>query len=281
MRWFCSIIALVCGLTSYLGSSVNVARADDVHLTGGSVLHGRATRHGDKVVVEMDSGELTLPADSVERIDGGPSDVQKFEQLYAKVAHNDVKGLLQVADFCRDHAMPDREQQVLRQVLEADADNTTARARLGYVRTDAGWMKQEDQMRAQGYIKRDGAWVTREQSLELDRMQTDAEIAATERDKANVELETKRVELARKQDELAQERQRAADSERQRELAQQQAAMQPYYNNGYYTPYVRYAPAWNNASRHQIVTPVRNDQVYHERFPIAGVSDPWTFIRGH
>ncbi len=46
-----------------------LARADRVHLVDGGVLEGKVETQGDKVVVELDSGTLSLPRESVKRVE--------------------------------------------------------------------------------------------------------------------------------------------------------------------------------------------------------------------
>jgi hypothetical protein len=165
-----------------------VARADQVHLVGGSQLEGKATRRGDKVEVETESGLITLSAGDVDRIDRGGSTVQRYEALERQIRSGDVHGLLHLADFCRDHEMKAREREVLARVLEVDGDQAEARARLGYVRTEQGWVTQDEHMRAQGYVHVDGQWVTKERALELARLQSEANAAARQQEQAEAAL---------------------------------------------------------------------------------------------
>jgi hypothetical protein len=116
------------------------ARADRVHLVGGSVLEGKASRHGDQVVVEVAAGELRLSASEVVRIEPGESSVQEFERRFRQLAPTDGSGLLLLADFCREHGMRDRERQVLQRLLALDPDHEQARTRLGYTRVGQTWM---------------------------------------------------------------------------------------------------------------------------------------------
>jgi hypothetical protein len=183
--------------------------ADEVHLVGGTTLDGKATRHGDKVVVEMESGEITLSADSVERIDRKQSAVQRYDTLASKLEPGDIKGRLSLAEFCREHAMTSREKELLQQVLEIDSNQAEARARLGYVKTPSGWISHDENMRSQGFVQRDGQWVTRERALELDRLQAEADAAARDRDAAQAALDNQRAESAARKLEMEMEDERA------------------------------------------------------------------------
>jgi hypothetical protein len=267
----------------------NHALADKVHLAGGNVVEGKATRKGDKVIVEIESGELTLPAESVERIESSQSDVQTFETRYEKLKPGDIKGLIELANFCRDHDMRGREQQLLQKVIEVLPDHKEARARLGYVQTERGWITRDEQMRAQGLVLHDGQWITREQLLAIERAQAEADTAARQREKAQLELESKRLEL---------EKQRAS---KDAEATAQNAPQPPFAPSfGYgpyptyaayptYAPYTTYTPYGTYPPSRTIIPPGCADPrcshrapTYgspHRSFPIAGVRDPFDYFR--
>jgi hypothetical protein len=263
-----------------LASLASQAQADRVHLVGGSVIEGKATRVGRKVIVEIESGELTLSADSVERIEAAESDVQRFEARYEKLKPGDIQGLMELADFCRDHEMRAREQQMLEKVIELAPDHKDARARLGYVHTDNGWLTHDDYMRSQGFVLHDGQWITRVQLIELERAQAQADTAARERDKAQVELEQKRLEL---------EKARASkDATPPSPPAPVPQPVPPYANYApyiTYTPYSIYSPYASYAGRAfphcwdghctRPTPPVHQ----HVPFPIPGVRDPFDYMR--
>jgi hypothetical protein len=139
------------------------AFADQVHLVGGSMIEGKASRKGDKVVIEIESGEIALSASEVEAIEPGPSPVQRFEAMHAKVGARDARALLALANFCRDHDMKERERLLLLRVVDLTPENPEVRARLGYVKSDAGWVKREQQLRDRGLVQYDGRWAPRAQ----------------------------------------------------------------------------------------------------------------------
>jgi hypothetical protein len=190
------------------------ALADRVFLTTGSMIEGKATRVGEKVIVEMDAGYITLSAGAVQRVEQAESEVQRLEARTRELAPNDVQGLFVLADYCRDRGMKAREEDFLRRIIALVPDHPEARARLGYVRTDAGWVTRDEQMRAQGFVKHEGRWLTPEQYLAVQRLEAETRMAQLQRDQAQVELDTRRAELAGKKAEQAQ---------RAREHEQQQA----------------------------------------------------------
>jgi hypothetical protein len=263
--WMYAVVG--CAVPWLAASWSDSVRADEIHLVGGTQLDGKATRHGDKVIVEMESVQIVLSADSVERIDHKESTVQHYEALESKLQPGDVQGRLSLADFCRAHDMAAREKTLLREVIELDPNQAQARARLGFVKGPSGWITHDEQMRAQGFVQRDGQWVSPERALDLDRMHAEADAAAKQREAAEAELDAKRAEVAARKQQLAEDE---ADRDSQPTAA-------PGYGYGYgygfgvgYAPY-RYAPSATRAFNHNGYTsPASNGR----SFPIPGVRDP-------
>jgi hypothetical protein len=244
------MVAWVIGCAPAWAAWASSARADQVHLVGGSQLEGKATRQGDKVVIETESGQIALSADSVERIERGQSPVQRYEALEGKLQPGDVKGRLALADFCRDNGMNAREKTLLREVIELDPEQAHARARLGYVKTPAGWITQDEQMRAQGYVRKDGQWVSPERALELDRLRAEADAAARDRERAQAALDAQRAEQVAA-------RQRELDDEADRAALQPTEAPAPYgYGYGYGYGYLGYGYRYAAHPSHPIARPV-------------------------
>jgi hypothetical protein len=156
--------------------------ADQVHLVGGSTIEGKASRKGDKVVIEIESGQIALSASEVAAIEPGPSPVQRFEAMHAKIGARDAGALLALANFCRDHDMKERERLLLLRILDLTPENPEVRARLGYVKSDAGWVKREQQLRDQGLVHYDGRWSPRAE-LKLEKADSKA-VAQIEGDMA-------------------------------------------------------------------------------------------------
>lgn len=205
--------------------------ADDVQLDNGEVIEGRATRSGDKVTIELESGHITLHADDVKHIERRESSVERFEKLYSALDRDDVAKRMQLANFCRDHDMRERERMLLQEVIARQPDHAEARARLGYVKSASSqrWVTYAENMREQGRVQRDGQWMSPEQAAEYDRARAARVNAA-----AQTDLEAKKVELERQK--LALEKQRL---EQQEARDRAQPPVVGYYGYGYgygYTP---------------------------------------------
>jgi hypothetical protein len=200
------------------------ARADKVHLSGGAVLEGKVSRAGDKVLVEVEAGTLSIDAQSVVRIEQAPTSLDTFLARRAALADGDVAGRIALADYCRAHQMRTRERELLREVIDIQPDHAQARARLGYVRGERGWLTPDEQAAARGMVKHDGVWVSPEQAQRLREAELERQKAVLERQKAETELLAKRAELNA-------ERERA-----ERERAEREAAQNA--QNAYWFPYV-------------------------------------------
>lgn len=257
------MLALSCVICA--GAHVPRAAADDVHLDNGEVIEGRATRSGDRIVIEMESGQISLSADSVKHIEKRESSVERFDKLYRELKPEDVDKRMRLADYCHDHGMRERERALLQQVIEREPNHEQARSRLGYVKTPRGWVTYAEHMRAQGNVQRDGQWVSREQAVELDRAEAQARAAARSA-AAESDIEAKKVALERQKLELERER---LELERSH-TAQTRAPVLGYYG-GYgvgqrYLPHPHIKPAPSRGSR--------GTGGYEPSFPINGMRDP-------
>lgn len=234
------------------------AEADRVVLKSGAAIEGKATASGDTVVIEVGSGELRLPADEVVRIEESESDIERFHARYEKLHAGDVRARLALADYCRDHGMRAREQQLLREILEIDGEHERARLRLGYVKTEAGWVTEAEAMRDRGFVWQEGRWMTPAEALELERLRAATEAAKTERDKAKVELESKQVALSAERAALA------ADSGQPAGASADVAQTPPVTPAVYFTPDQRCVRGRDCGAR----------KSRKQAFPIVGVRDP-------
>lgn len=168
------------------------ARADKVYLQSGSVLEGEATREGDKVLVQLESGSIRLPASSVLRVERGTTELAQITRLRAQLAEGAIEQRLVLADRCRAAQLARCERQLLEEVIARVPDHADARARLGYVRGEQG------------------GWIARSVLAQRQRAQAEEARAQSERARAESALAREATELARRQAELALERERLA-----------------------------------------------------------------------
>jgi hypothetical protein len=229
MRRIVRLAMMVAGISTVSA----VARADRTFLVGGTIIEGKATRKAGKVIVEVEAGEIALPADSVVRIEKTESVVSRFEARYAALTPGDVKARLELADYCRDHDMHARERQLLQEVLEIDGHNAAARTRLGYVKTDTGWVTQADAMRAKGLVQRDGQWVSPGEARELERRESEAEDRARQQEAADADLAAQRQRLAQREADLEAQQTRLNWQAMQSSSVYPLYSYPPIYRTGY------------------------------------------------
>src|SRR3954463_10286306 len=92
--------SIAAGLAVLLLSAAGAARADEVQLSGGSVIEGRATRDGDTVVIRVESGEIRLSADAVQRIKKSDASDDVAQRRRAALAARDIRGRMELAAYC-------------------------------------------------------------------------------------------------------------------------------------------------------------------------------------
>lgn len=184
--------------------SVAEAHADRVHLKGGTVLDGEVEKKGGKVIVTGEAGTIAVPQDSVLRIESAESAVRRFEASYAALEPRDVKGRMALADFCRANDLKASERRLLLEVIGVEPENAAARARLGHVRTESGWVTEAEAMRARGLVLHDGRWTSESSVRELERMRS--EVSAANRQNEEAEIARKRAQLAADQSAFEAER---------------------------------------------------------------------------
>lgn len=184
LRRFCSPRAsrIARCLAVLLLSAAAAARADEVQLQSGAVIEGRATRDGDTVVVRMESGEIRLPADSVQRIKKSQASDDVAQRRRAALAARDIKGRIELASYCREHDLRATERALLEEVIALEPNHAGARRLLGYVRTEHGWVERSAQEQQARDAERE-VWLARQRERERD------EARARERDLASRQLQ--------------------------------------------------------------------------------------------
>ena len=116
------------------------ALGDRVVLNDGRTFEGSVTRSGEKILIEMPYGIISIPAADVQSIQRGPSPVEQFEFRQARIDGTDPDELTALARWARGKGMPRRAEECLQAALALDADHGGARRLLGYVRVDGKWL---------------------------------------------------------------------------------------------------------------------------------------------
>jgi hypothetical protein len=174
------VVTLALGLALWPG----VAAADEIFIRGGGRLTGEVIERGpDSILVDIGTGQIGLPASSVDRIVPGATPGGLYRQRAASLAPDDLEGWLALAAWARTQGLEAQARAAWENVLLADPGNVAARRALGYIQIDGQWMTREESYQARGYVLFDGAWVTSEQaraSLEDRRARAEERRAGAE-----------------------------------------------------------------------------------------------------
>ncbi len=196
VKWDAFLSGL-CGFAVALGVVAAGARADVVFLTNGKSIEGKVTVEGEKVTVELPCGTVSFPKSNVLRIERKESNIEAFERRYAALPAKDAPARLALAAWCRGEKLDARNDKLLREVLEFDAENAEARRLLGFVRHEGRWVTSNERYRELGLVEFEGQWHKPESVAAVKEARADAQRAEEERKKAEVDLRLREAELER------------------------------------------------------------------------------------
>lgn len=143
-------------------------RADFLELASGGRLEGKiipATEADDKAnfTIELEGGgRVTIPRGQVTR----PRTTSAAEAEYQKVSRSSPDTVAEhekLAEWCRQHKLPDEYQRHLERILELNPAHVGARTALGFRQQGGKWLKREDLMADRGLVNYKGRYVTPQQ----------------------------------------------------------------------------------------------------------------------
>jgi hypothetical protein len=123
-----------------------VAVADEVRLTNGRTVTGIARREEpNRVVVETRFGDLRFPADEVQAIEPGRTDLHEYKERFdAMNACPSAADVFSLAQWAQDRGLVRYVNPLLAKTIEIDPDHAEARSLLGYARYEGNWMLQSE-----------------------------------------------------------------------------------------------------------------------------------------
>jgi hypothetical protein len=171
IHFFCAV--LFCHLFALIVS------AETFHLSTGSAVEGKLLNPDQDprttYEIETSIGKLVLLAKQVRKVVIKPMVLQQYEKSLPKVP-NTIDGHLDMAAKCALVNLFEQRDFHLLEVLRIDPDNTMVRGKLGFVKINGQWRKEDVLMRQQGFVRDGGRWRTR-QELTVQQANEDVEDA--------------------------------------------------------------------------------------------------------
>jgi hypothetical protein len=184
------------------------AAADEVQLKNGSKLEGAVQELGNKVLVDVGPGTITLDRSEVQSIRRPDEQIQEFDRRVKELKPDDASGYYQAYVWARQQPdMRIRAESLLKKALDADPNYEPARSALGYVNYKGAWLTQDEYKAVLGLVRYQGQWVTADVAERLQKLHQDAALAV---DRQETEQKRTRLEMVAEQERLAQ-RQRVLD----------------------------------------------------------------------
>jgi hypothetical protein len=179
---------------------VHAAVADEVVLKNGSKLEGTVTEVGNKVIIDVGSGTITIDRSEVASI-SRPDDLNReYDHRMESVRADDAEGHYQVYLWAKKHeGLKSRSEKLLRKTIEIDPNFEPGRRALGYVNHKGAWLTQDELKGALGLVRYNGGWVLAETAEKLKRLDHELtlaqqkESAEAERVKGQLEIERDQV----------------------------------------------------------------------------------------
>lgn len=193
LRQILSILPVLCLLLT--GS----ARADQVHLTNGKMMEGKARELADgRVQVELAFGTVILPGDKVERIERGETLEELVRETLKGLPPSDTASRFDLALWTRDQGAHTLSRQILEEILVLDPNHPGARRVLGFRLHEGRWVTEEEYHAARGEILYDGQWLP---ALTVHRLLADKAVRNVEArrsaaQRAELEADVARLALA-------------------------------------------------------------------------------------
>ncbi len=181
------------------------AVADEVQLKNGSKLEGTVQEDGNKVIVDVGSGTITIDRSEIKTIRRPDDQIQEYDRRVQSLKPDDANGYYQTYLWARQQpGMKTRAESLLKKALEADPNFEPAQRALGKVNYKGAWLTQDEHKAALGLVRYQGEWVSAEAAERLRRIDQDLAVAAGKR----------AAEDQRQRDQLTLERERIAQRQR-------------------------------------------------------------------
>ncbi len=133
----------IAGICLMLGL-IPATRGDNIYLNNGTMVEGRTAPDDDASAVELTtpSGKLLVPRSVIARIVPGPTRLELYEQEKSAQPLTTSRHL-EIAQWCRDNGLIEKEREEIRRALEIDPTHVAALEAAGYVPLGDVWIKAQ------------------------------------------------------------------------------------------------------------------------------------------
>ncbi|MBX7164833.1 MAG: HEAT repeat domain-containing protein [Pirellulales bacterium] len=158
LRPFSTMVFVVCAILA-----PTTAPAEIFKLATGGQVQGQLLNPDEsprkQYRLETASGiQLTLdPAQVVEVVHQLPAEIE-YDKIRAGYPDT-VDGQWRLAQWCRDHHLPDQRAVHLQRIIELEPDHAEARRALGYSRYEGRWLTRDQVMTSRGWVRYQGQWM--------------------------------------------------------------------------------------------------------------------------
>lgn len=187
-----------------LAALISVASADEVVLKNGSKIEGTVVEDGNKIMIDIGSGTITVDRSEVKSINKANGLNEECDRRMKEARPDDAEAQWQVYVWAKQQeGLKARAERQLRKVLEIDPNHEGARRALGYVQHKGAWLTPEEHKAALGLVKYNGDWVSVETAERLKKIDQEIRMAQMKQDaeaqRVRGELEIERNRVAQRQ----------------------------------------------------------------------------------
>jgi hypothetical protein len=136
----------------------------------GDILNADENPRSKYVIALANGGEITLDASVIDKVRVVKPELAEYEKV-RRHAPDTAPGQLQMAEWCKEHHLPEQRKLHMERVIQLDPDQADARRFLGYQKYKDEWMTPDEIKIDQGYVKVDNRWMTQPKA-ELRESQT-------------------------------------------------------------------------------------------------------------
>lgn len=185
-------------------AAAGIAGADEVTLRNGSKIEGAVREDGDKIIIDVGPGTVTVERSDVKSIQRPDERIQEFDRRVGSLKPDDADGYYQTYLWARrEPGMRTRAEGLLRKALDADPNHEPSRRALGFVNYKGTWLTQDEYKAALGLVRFQGQWMTVDAAERMRRIDQDLMLAqgkhAADEEKLRQQLSLEREKLSQRQ----------------------------------------------------------------------------------